>query len=205
MDTTKTQKKKRPLKNRINIDKLSDKIAESTVNFNLEIEDLKKILKQHSIPSFENDTNEVSDIINTLKTKSIKKKRLLKIPAKEPIDQDVLNNFFESINNEIDKKNNDKCMSPQIQNSKNVSKTLKKVNFSITSPIAEKKKENRVTLDSLIENVTKKHDETPKLSKKIIYTPDPRIDIREHVAKQLNKNDTDTIKTFTINTNTQNI
>ena len=186
METTKTHKKKRPLKNRINIDKLSERIAESTNNFNLEIEDIKKILNQHSIPGFENETKDMSEIIQTLKTKSIKKKRLLKIPPKEPINQDVLNDFFESINNEIDKKNNES--QPQIP-----PKTLKKVKFSTVSPVIEKKKDTRITLDSLIENVNKKPEVKPQLTQKIIYNPDPRIDIRDHVSRQLNKNESDII------------
>jgi hypothetical protein len=70
MDVNKTHKRKRSLKNLIN----TDKLAENIENFNLEIDDFKKILNKYSIPGFSEDTSEVSELIKTIKSKSCKKR-----------------------------------------------------------------------------------------------------------------------------------
>jgi hypothetical protein len=197
MDTTKTHKKKRPLKSRLNLDKLSDNID----NFNLEIEDFRKILSQYSIPAFEKDSKDISDLLHSLNTsirhKTLKKKKLQKeqkrIEAhkKAEVDQNTLDNFFDSINTEIDKKETEK------KNDTHITKTHKRVRFSDPSNNSnlDKKKDTKITLDSLIENVSKKKEEKSNdvihkedlksPTKKILYNPDPRIDIKEHVSKQL--------------------
>ena len=201
MESSKTHKKKKPLKSRINLDKL----AENINNFNFEVDDFKKILTQYSIPGFnENDNNsEVTDVIHALKSKSHKRK--LRKKTESTVDKVTLDNFFNSVINNIETKN-------KLEESEQ-GKTHKKVKFvdeksfeisippkplTLTmtpsstcikpKPIHLKKN----TLDSLIENVGKypmnverpNEKQTPK--NRILYNPDPSINIREYVSHSLN-------------------
>jgi hypothetical protein len=155
MDVNKTHKRKRSLKNLIN----TDKLAENIENFNLEIDDFKKILNKYSIPGFSEDTSEVSELIKTIKSKSCKKKHTKNI---EPIDKSIIDTFLESKSNEIDAE------------AASISRTHKKVKFSdldISTP--------HTTNDT---NKTHQHQ---IVKPKPLYNPDPRIDLREIVAESM--------------------
>ena len=102
-------KKKLSLHHRINLDKLCEKYE----NFNYQVDDFNKILSNYSIPSFEEE-NDMSEIIQTLKSKS-QKRRLTNPKKKEKsndtenkikttIDDTVLSNFFNTKSNEIELK-----------------------------------------------------------------------------------------------------
>ncbi len=157
METNKTHKKKRSLKNLIN----TDKLAENIDNFNLEIDDFKKILNKYSIPSFSEDTNtsEVSELIKTIKSKTKKHTRKVE-PI--PIEKSIIDNFLESKSNEI-------------KAEETISKTHKKVKFSDS-------------VDSLIESVSKNSQSTNQIVKPkplYLYNPDPRVDLREIVSESM--------------------
>ena len=99
MEPSKTHKKKKPLKSRINLDKL----AENIDNFNFEVADFKKILNQYSIPSFNENEKEITDVIHVLKSKSHKKKpkrKLESTSSNNVVDKKTLDNFFDSIPND---------------------------------------------------------------------------------------------------------
>ncbi len=157
MESNKTHKKKRSLKNLIN----TDKLAENIDNFNLEIDDFKKILNKYSIPSFSEDTNtsEVSELIKTIKSKTKKHTRKVE-PI--PIEKSIIDNFLESKSNEI-------------KAEETISKTHKKVKFSDS-------------VDSLIESVSKNSQSTNQIVKPkplYLYNPDPRVDLREIVSESM--------------------
>jgi hypothetical protein len=151
MDVNKTHKRKRSLKNLIN----TDKLAENIENFNLEIDDFKKILNKYSIPGFSEDTSEVSELIKTIKSKSCKKKHTKNI---EPIDKSIIDTFLESKSNEIDAE------------AASISRTHKKVKFS--------------DLDISTSHTNKTHQHQI-VKPKPLYNPDPRIDLRESVAESM--------------------
>jgi hypothetical protein len=154
MDVTKTHKKKRSLKNLIN----TDKLAENIENFNLEIDDFKKILNKYSISGFSDDTTEVSELIKTIKSKSCKKTHTKNI---EPIDKSIIDNFLESKSNEIDA----------------ASKTHKKVKFSdLNVDLSHTNKNNNTHNNNNIQQIIKP---------KALYNPDPRVDLREIVAESM--------------------
>ena len=160
-------KKKLSLHHRINLDKLSEKYD----NFNFQVGDFNKILSNYSIPSFEEE-NDVSEIIQTLKSKS--QKRRLTNPKKKDketenkpkttIDNDVLSNFFNSKSTEIKLKESNP--NPNLDINFNIddnfnfneprieAKTHKKVKFN------EENQKNQLpypkkTLDNLIERVSR--------------------------------------------------
>ena len=164
-------KKKLSLHHRINLDKLCEKYE----NFNYQVDDFNKILSNYSIPSFEKE-NDMSEIIQTLKSKS-QKRRLTNPKKKEKsndienklkttIDNDVLSNFFNTKSNEIQLKskqlNSKECNSSSENDFNNdfnfnepiiEAKTHKKVKFT------EEKQKNKFsypkkTLDNLIETAT---------------------------------------------------
>jgi hypothetical protein len=157
MDVTKTHKKKRSLKNLIN----TDKLAENIQNFNLEIDDFKKILNKYSIPGFSDDTTEVSELIKTIKSKSCKKTHTKHI---EPIDKSIIDNFLESKSNEIDAE------------AAATSRTHKKVKFSDLNVDLSHTNKNNNTNNNNIHQIIKP---------KPLYNPDPRVDLREIVAESM--------------------
>ncbi len=155
MDVHKTHKRKRSLKNLIN----TDKLAENIENFNLEIDDFKKILNKYSIPGFSEDTNEVSELIKTIKSKSCKKKHTKNI---ESIDKSIIDNFLEAKNNEIEA-------------AATIAKTHKKVKFSDLDVDTSHTNKNN--------NVYQNNQQIVK--PKSLYNPDPRVDLTEIVAESM--------------------
>jgi hypothetical protein len=209
--------KKKDFKNRVDIDKLSEKLASKNLNF--DINDFKKTLDKYSIPSIGNENNDVNDFLRDLKTKTQKRKKKAEIYLDGINPPDDIQKFTSSITSEskIFKPKPIRLSTPspnpyQKQNTtldddcddeeprtRFKTKTQKRVKFNIESPKLKRKHEEpnnpRYNLDSLLETaktITRNDatlDKNKNIIKPIPEKPEDKIRVIRVDAKLFGLND----------------
>ncbi len=207
-----TKTKKKDFKNRVDIDKLSEKLASKNLNF--DINDFKKTLDKYSIPSLDNENNDVYEFLRDLKTKTQKRKKKAEIYFDDNVQE-----FTSSITSEskilkpkpirlstpspspcfIQTKDKEMIVDDldiEEPRTRFKTKTQKRVKFNMESPKLKRKHEElinpRYNLDSLLETaktITRNDNTKNNIIKPVAEKPEDKVRVIRVDAKLFGLND----------------